>query len=161
MIKHNIMKYFIPISLLVLCLILPLNFYIIGGDIGIGVQGAFYRYQVTGYGSGLIPLNQDIGYVLNETYDGKTAISVEVWAIAAFFLAAATVMSLITDIKLIEKRAYIVCILTFFGSVGFLGSVMIQYGVLFNGPAGISIPIGVLPLFILSVYGYKMRNTFF
>ncbi|MFA6331891.1 MAG: hypothetical protein WCX22_02970 [Methanoregula sp.] len=160
MMKNNTIKYFIPGYLLILCFILPLNFYIIGGDMGIGMQGSFYRYQVTGYGSGIIPLNQDLGYIMTGIYDGKTAISIGIWTIASFFLAAATVVALMTNIEPHKKRAHIISIFMFFASVGFLVSIMMQYGALFNGPAGISIPLGVPILLLFSIYCYKMRDTF-
>lgn len=159
--KNNLITKIFPIYLLILCFILPLNFFIIGEDMGIGMQGAFYRYQVTGYGTGFFPLTQDLSYIISGIYEGKTALSVVIWAIAAVFLAIATTLALITYIEPADKRANIVCFLMAFAGVGFLISVIIQYGPFLQGPAGLSIPFEVPALLLFSIFGYKMRDTFF
>jgi len=137
-------RFFLPFLLLLVFFILPLHVYVIGGDTGIGIQGAVYRYQVTVYGNSLIPVTQDIVYVVNGIYTGKTALSVIFWATGTICLTVTTWYGLVyadstrTDFtRKISVGLAGSCIL-------FLMSCIAQYGLLFHGPAGTSIPFGIV-----------------
>ena len=79
------------ILILLLCgifFLLPLHFYIISGDNGIGIQGAVFRYQISGYGNSFITITSDVMYILNGVYSGRTALSIILWGPGTLLLAA-------------------------------------------------------------------------
>jgi hypothetical protein len=130
----------------VLCLIffiLPLQVFIIGDSEGIGVQGAVYRYQWTGYGTFFFPVTQEVVFVLNGTYSGRTALSVILWVAGTVLLACTAVFSF-CHVDDATKNYYrqvmygliIACVI-------YLGSCIAQYGFLFHGPGGLSFPLGI------------------
>jgi hypothetical protein len=142
-------KILIGFLLLLLCFILPLHIYIIGGNLGAGIQGAFFRFQVTGIGDSFIFLNQDLGYVITGIYTGKTALSILVWIIADILLLFGTALYLIEPGERtvhISKKTGLFIIAS--GGI-FLLSCFIQYGYFLHGVAGTSIPVGV-PLIVIS-----------
>lgn len=147
------------ISLFLICVIffvLPLQLFIIGDYAGIGVQGAVYRFQISGYGTSFIPVTRELIFVLNGTYTGRTAVSLVLWMAGTVLLAGTAAFSCIylgnTRIKYYSYVMY--------GLVAscalYLGSCIAQYGPLFNGPAGISFPVGIIMilLWIIIVYQY-------
>jgi hypothetical protein len=142
-------KMLVGFIVLVLCFILPLNIYIIGDNLGAGIQGAFFRFQVTGYGDSFIFLNQELGYVITGIYMGKTALSILFWIIADALLLLGTTFCLMQPgertIPVIKNTG----IFFIAGGILFLISCIIQYGFFFHGDAGTSIPIGV-PLILIS-----------
>ncbi len=138
----------IDIIINLLLFIIPINIYVIGEWLGTGVQWALFRYQQTYLGSNLLPISRDIEYISMGVFSGKTALSVIVW-LAAVLLILISLILLVTDQKeKTVKRKYCGGILIGAGIL-FLASCMIQYGFLFNGPAGISIPIGV-PMILIA-----------
>lgn len=142
----------IPISLMVFFFFLPLQCFIIGDGLGLGVQGAVYRYQITGSGISLIPVTYEIGYVTSGIYHGKTAVSVILWTTGTLVLACTLILSLIHAsrvnlhiIRLIVRGIAGSCIL-------YLASLVSQYGLFFSGPAGISLPAGILIMGVFAVF---------
>lgn len=148
---------------LLTCLIFftfPFQIFIIGTDTGIGIQGAVYRYQITTYGNSLIPLTKEIMYIINGVYGWKTSLSVIVWALGTLLLAITTVFALIY--ASVERSDYSSQI--FLGIIGscacYLISIILQYGILFFGPAGISIPAGIFLLLIWILILFKKPEIF-
>lgn len=150
------------ILLFLLCLIfffLPLNVFIIGDYTGIGVQGALYKYQTSGYGTSFILMTRDVLFVLNNIYTGRTALSVILWTLGTILLACTLVYSFIQ----VEKPAHnfyrqvMYSLLVICGI--YLTSCIAQYGFLFNGPAGISFPIGILTILAWTGIIYKFTNS--
>ena len=145
----------------------PFQVYVIGNGIGIGIEGAVYRLQITSYGNAFLPITSDILYILRGIYSGKTALSILVWVLGTVLLTATTIFGLIFagDSRTDYSRQIT------FGLIGtcicYLISCIAQYGFFFNGPAGISIPIGIfLMLFwviLLNIYPdfFSDLNTFF
>ena len=152
-------RYLISLFLLFLCFFMPIQIYIIGDGIGAGVQGAFYRYQESSYGSSFITANQDVQYVTSGTYSGRTALSVLVWIAGDAMLVIATVVSLLGDPYPKDRKLKIICSLLMVSGIVFLISVMLQYGIFLHGVAGISIPFGVPLILISSWYFFKMRSA--
>jgi cadmium resistance protein CadD (predicted permease) len=130
-----------------LIFLIPVNIYVIGEWLGTGVQWALFRYQQTYVGNCILPISNDFEYISLGIYSGKTALSVIVW----FFAVILIIISLILLVSSLKderiKRKYCGGILIGAGIL-FLASCMIQYGLLFNGPAGICIPIGVPAILI-------------
>ncbi len=146
----------IPVLLLGLFFIFPFQVFIIGQEMGIGIQGAVYRYQVTGYGNSFILLPQEVGYVLKGIYTGLTALSVIIWSIGTMILSITIWFALIYmdgTMPDINRKIQL-------GLVGscvcFLISCIARYGIFFHSSSGTSIPFGVVVILcwlgILSIF---------
>lgn len=154
-------RYLLSAFLLFLCFFMPVQIYIIGDGIGAGVQGAFYRYQESSYGSSFITVSQDVQYVMSGTYIGKTALSVFVWIVGDVMLVIATILALIQD-QVPQKRASkIICTFLISGGILFSLSILLQYGIFLNGTAGVAIPIGIPLILVFGYNFYKMRYVLF
>lgn len=148
------MRQLITVILITFCFLLPINFYVIGNNNGYGFQGAFYNYKFYESNGWLLPVTSDIGYVINGDYTGRTMLSVIFWFIGSIILFSATGLWLT-----IKPLKSIVCVVSYSliisGGFYFI-SIIFQYGPLFNGPAGISIPFGIPFLFI---FGYLIFTS--
>jgi hypothetical protein len=157
------MKIIITTILLLFCFILPIQFFIIGDGIGTGMEGAFYQIKITGFGSSLTPVTNDIQYGIAGIYSGKTFISVIFWIIGSAILMSASFIG-INEVRGSLYWEKIVCILILSSGGFYLLSVIVQYGPLLHGPAGISIPFGI-PVIIIFGYlllkGYMKNKTRF
>jgi hypothetical protein len=149
------MRKLIGIVLLLICFILPLHFFIMGNNVGFGLQGVFYQYKVSGYGLYFGTMTDDLRYVLHGTYTGRTMISIIFWVLGSLCIMAATFIWLINN-SAIRRFDLISGVLIIMASVIYLLSVIFQYGVFFYGPAGTSIPFGI-PLLV--VVGYLMMKS--
>jgi hypothetical protein len=154
-------RYIIFFALCLVFFILPLNIFIIGDYAGIGIQGAVYRYQITEYGKMFFPLTREIGFILNGTLFGKTALSIILWVSGTMLLACTMIFSLLhIDDTTSDYDNQIM-----FGSIVscgiYLGSCITQYGFLFHGKAGISLPIGIFVIlgWIGILYYLKAHNV--
>jgi hypothetical protein len=151
-------RHFAFIALCVIFFLLPLQIFIIGENDGIGIQGSTYRYQITSYGTSFIPIPREIGYVLSGTYSGKTALSVFFWVAGTTVLACTLVFTNIYASN--DKIEYFQQL--FYGLIAscvlYLGSCIIQYGVFFRGPAGISFPVGIIAVLIWVTFFYFYGN---
>lgn len=126
-----------------------------GNDVGLGFQGVFYQYKVSGYGVYFGTMSDDLGYILQGTYVGRTMISVLLWVIGSLCIMVATVIWLINNSG-VHRFDMLSGSLLIMAGVIYLASVMFQYGIFLFGPAGISIPFGI-PLLI--VVGYLMTKS--
>lgn len=132
-----------------LVLLLPLNIYVIGDWIGAGVQFSLFRYQYTYLGSSIIPLQNDLNYVLSGTIAGRSAVSLIIW------IAAVVCMALILPLLLDHARGTnpkslkMSGMLLLVAACLIVASLMLQYGPTFHGMSGFAIPIGV-PLVLYS-----------
>lgn len=135
---------------------MPLQVFIIGDYSGIGVQGAAYRYQTSSYGTSMILITQELMYIVNGIYSGKTALSIILWICGTMLL---TCTAIFTSINVASSRSdFYRSIL--YGLVAscaiYLASCIAQYGILFHGPAGISLPVGILFILIWIVVLIKI-----
>ena len=157
------------IVFLVLCLIffiLPLQVFIMGDFTGIGVQGAVYRYQTSGYGTYFFPITREIVFVLNGTLSGRTALSVLLWVAGTVLLACTTIFAFL-HVSDTTENYYRQISYGLIASCGiYLGSCIAQYGFFFQGMSGISLPVGIIaiPCWIVVLYYYrhtsdKIRET--
>lgn len=143
---------FIGLILLLFCFIIPLHVYTIGVDQGIGIQGSLYRYQVTVYGSMVITIMQDMIYISRGIFSLRTALSIILWVLGSVSLIIATLKSLIRpesfNLEYTKKLGFLII-----GSgILYIVSCMIQFGPLFHGNAGISLPFGGFSLMLLGIY---------
>jgi hypothetical protein len=152
---------FITLCLCFFFFILPIQCYFISNDLGVGVQGAVYRFQVTPQGNSLITLPKELNYVVDGTYEGRTSFSIAFWGLGTIILMAITILSLVYLNRLALAHIKIIKIGLLAAAVSYLVSVVFQYGVFFTGMAGISLPIGTLILIITAVGLHMGQDIFF
>lgn len=158
---RDVRTWIIPLCLCAFCFVVPLQGYVIGNDLGVGVQGAVFRYQATGSGNSIITLAQDLSYVTSGIYSGKTANSVIFWIAGTGVLVFTTILALIFWNRL--PRQYLTFIIMGLLATGilYLGSCVAQYGLLFSGPAGISLPFGIFLLFLFALVLHFYQELFY
>ena len=151
----------LAITLLIFLFFLPLQCYIIGNDFGVGVQGAMYRYQMTGLGNSVIPITYEIEYVTSGIYTDYAALSVIFWVSGSFVLAITTIISLAFWDKLPYHIFNYILLGMSVSTIFFLISCFSRYGFFLSGPAGTCLPSGVLLMAILVIFAYYCKNTVF
>lgn len=140
-------KYYVFLIFSLLVFIVPIHFFIIGDDYGYGIQGFFYRYQEAPQGVSFIPLTNEIGYVTSGLIDGKSGMSIIMWAFGSFLFYLSFFIFLYKFHELKEFYYKLISYLIFISIGSLLISSFLQYGLFFVGPAGISILIGIPFLF--------------
>jgi len=128
---------------------------------GLGIQGAVFRYQMTVQGNSLIPITSELSYVTSGIYSGKTALMVILWTLGSLVLAAITMLSLVYWNRLPHSRLKILLAGLVTASILYLGSCVAQYGLFLSGPAGLSLPVGVLILILFAIFLHRYQNLFF
>ena len=137
-----------PVLLHVITLLIPVNIYVINDWMGTGIQWALLRYQETYLGRNIISIFMDSGYVLHGILSGRTALSIEIWVLGTLLLVLGLFIALLMDRERSKRiRGYLLLA----GSLLFLLSIVIQYGVLLHGPAGIAIPVGIPALLMMGL----------
>ena len=113
---------------------------------------AIFRFQITYLGDSLIFIWQDLNYIISGLIKGRSALSGFFWVVGLCFLLSSFISFVnLTGLKKFKKYIGISIILS---AILFLISIIVQYGLLFSGPAGIAIPIGVPVLFAIGVWIY-------
>jgi hypothetical protein len=126
-----------------LVLLLPLNIYVVGDWIGAGVQFSLFRYQQTYLGSSMIPLLNDLNYVLSGTVAGRSAVSLIIW-IAAVVCMAFTLLLLMDHARRANPKSLKTSgMVLLVAACLIVVSLMLQYGPTFHGVSGFAIPVGV------------------
>jgi len=133
----------IPLLLVLLLFLVPLNMYVIGEWIGTGVQWALFRYQDTVYGTSLITLMRDYEFIAYGVLTGKTAISILLWIGGAVLLIIAFIALAALIAEKTDEKMHIPGLLVIASGILFLASCMVQYGPFLSGPAGFTVPIGI------------------
>jgi hypothetical protein len=139
-----------------LLLLIPINIYIIGDWIGIGIQSSFLNYKVTYLGTSLTHEFTEMNYVISGILEGKSALSVTAWFAGFILLIMAMIAMLLYDLGKEKGSHHYPEHLFVIAGLSFLLSCIIQYGIVLHGPAGWSFPIGV-PLFLYFGWWYH-RN---
>lgn len=152
-------------GIITLCLcafffIIPLQCYIIGNDMGVGIQGAVYRYQMSSEGNSLITITKELGYVTSGTYEGRTAFSVLFWAIGSGILFLITLLSIIYANRLTSRHIRIITTGLGISGISYLISCFFQYGMFLSGPAGISLPIGAILMLVIALGFFSTQISF-
>jgi len=149
-----------PLTLMVFFFFLPLQCFIIGDNLGLGIQGAVYRYQIMGSEISLIPITYEIGYITSGIYSGKSAVSVLLWVAGTFILLCTLLLSLI-QVKEVSHRVLLSIIMGIASScILYFASLVAQYGLFFSGPAGISIPAGIFIMILSALFLCSFTNFF-
>jgi hypothetical protein len=158
---QNMRSWIFPVCLCLFFFIIPLQVFVIGGGMGFGIQGAVYRYQITTNGVSFIPVTTELNYVTGGVITGKTAISIILWTLGTIMLSIAAAGSLVIGNRCTENHFKRLVQATALAGIFYLAALGTQYGILFNGPAGISMPIGILVLFMVIGSLYYYRQWFF
>jgi len=154
----RVRTWIIAAGLCLFCSIIPLQCFIMGNGYGVGIQDAMFRYQVTPWGNSVFPITEELQFVSQGIYSGKSALMVIFWAAGTVTLTITTCLSLCYWNWLPPR--YFRYILAGAGgaAVLYLASCIAQYGPFFNGPAGISLPAGVVILVIFTVFLYRYQD---
>lgn len=138
----------IPLILILLLFVIPLNLYVIGKWIGTGLQWALFRYQETSWGISLITLTRDFEYITGGVLTGKTAFSIALWGAGTILLIVAFLALAAMIAEEMNDKVHLPGLLVIASGILYIASCMTQYGPFFSGPAGISIPLGI-PLMLV------------
>ena len=133
---NKLLRYFFPVLFFV-----PMNFFLMVGGIGYGIQWLFFRYQSTSLGDSVIPLGRDLFYVTSGLITGKSIYSEILPIISAILFFTAFLFAM-------AGRTKIPGSLTICSGVLSLASSVIQYGITFHGGTGTCIPFGSVILLI-------------
>jgi hypothetical protein len=128
-----------------------------GDFMGIGVQGAVYRYQTSEYGTYFIPLTREVVFVLNGTLSGRTALSVLLWVSGSVLLSCTTIFAFL-HIDDTTENYYRQVAYGLIASCGiYLGSLIAQYGFFLRGMSGFSLPVSIIaiPCWIMALYYFR------
>ena len=137
----------------VITLIIPINIFVIGDYLGASIQFPLLKYQITYMGSSTVTILHDFNYVISGIYTSKTAVSVFIWFFGVLILLLGIILIWVKsheNIKIFKTTG----ILIMASALLFLVSTIVQYGLFFNGPAGIAIPIGLPVLFVIGSWIY-------
>jgi hypothetical protein len=136
--------------------LIPMNIYVIGDWMGTGIQWIFLRYVQIMNNSSVILLYQEIGLVVSGILTGKSAIASVIWSVGVILVVVATILVVYGTFKtnsgVLKKAAFV----NLFGAVLFLLSIFVQYGIFFHGSAGIAIPFGIIVLFVIVYWQYRI-----
>lgn len=112
---------------------------------------------VSSYGLTILPVTADIGYIMQGIYTWRTGISSILWVIGSVSVLIATGIGLIHRVHETVPDRYAGMLLLAGGCL-YPASVLFQFGPLFHGPAGISVPFGI-PM--LMAVGYVTMTGLF
>jgi hypothetical protein len=125
---------------------------------GVGIQGAVFRYQMTAQGNSLIPITTEATYVTRGIYEGKSAMSVIFWVLGTIILTLLTILSLVYWNRLSPRHIRIITAGLAGACISYLVSCAFQYGIFLSGPVGRSLPVGVILTIIFSIFLYYYRD---
>jgi len=156
----TVRPWIIAAGLCIFLFFLPLQCFIIGDNLGLGIQGAVFRYQMTTYGNSLIPIPFEIGYITSGIYTGKTALSIILWTLGTLVLACITIFSLIRWNNLSHRGIKFIINGIAGSCIFYLASCVVRYGLFFSGPAGISLPMGIIILALFAAFLHFYQEIF-
>jgi hypothetical protein len=147
-------RFRIPLSLQIFLFLVPMNIYVIGDGIGSGSQWLLFRFTSTYMGNGVVFLSQEIGLVASGVLSGRSALSTGLWALAAAIIIIASLLASYAYVE--EEPSYIRFsgILNFCSAVLLILAIILQYGIVLNGPSGISVPFGIPVVIIVAIIQY-------
>jgi hypothetical protein len=150
-------RYIVFFAICLIFFVLPLQIFIMGDFTGIGVQGAVYRYQTSGYGTFFIPITREIVFVLNGTLSGRTALSVILWLSGSVLLACTTIFAFLHVNNKTENYYRQIATGLIASCLIYLGSCIAQYGFFLHGMSGFTLPVGIIaiPCWIGILYYYR------
>jgi hypothetical protein len=154
-ITKTMKKLSIPFILPFISFLIPVNIYIIGDWMAVGIQWALFRYQLSNQGLSVISLGNDVGYILMGILQTKTLISTLLWFGGAGLLLLC-ICSLLKDFQKqtpdpYNKQGKLVLI----SACLFLVADVVQYGVVLHSEYSSCIPVGIPVLLLIGFWEYK------
>ncbi|MDD1701651.1 MAG: hypothetical protein LUQ31_01555 [Methanoregula sp.] len=137
--------------------LVPVNILIIGDWLATGVQWGLFRYIQSYIGNSLIFFTNYITYIANGRLTGRSALAAGFDIAASACLILALCILLFVYLKRSAEYVQAAAIVAIAAGCLFLLADMIQYGVLFSGPAGFAIPIGVPVILVCGWWMYRME----
>jgi len=147
----------VPLILQCCLFLVPVNILVIGDWLGTGVQWGLFRYIQSYIGNSLIFFTSFITYIANGTLTGRSALAAGFDVAASACLILALCILLFVYLKRSAGYVKAAAIVTIAAGCLFLLADMIQYGILFSGPAGFAIPIGVPVILVCGWWMYRME----
>ncbi len=148
-------RFRIPLILQIFIFLIPMNMYVIGGGIGSGIQWLFFRYYSTYVGDGFVILPREVGLVFSGLLSGRSAISTGVWTLAVAIIVLATILAIYAYLEERESSIRLSALLNIGAGTLLILATMLQYGIFLSGPAGSTIPVGTIVVFIVAVIQYR------
>lgn len=146
----------IPLILQIAVFIIPMNIYVIGDWIGTGIQWVLFRYINYQDKISILILPREISFITSGILIGKSAFASILWATGAVLFVVATFLimygTIVIDPAFTKKGVFV----NLGGAVLFLLSIFLQYGISLHSPAGIAIPFGIIILFIIAFWQYRV-----
>lgn len=131
---------------MILLFILPQSMYVIGDYLAVGIRFPLFRYQESSYGTSIISVARELQYVIRGNVGGltgRTALATYSWVAGLVALSAAAALIVSWHFLGNDNHARFPGPLLIITGVLFLIWAMVQYGPLFSGPSGYSVPAGV------------------
>jgi hypothetical protein len=157
--RQLMIKLRIPFILQCLVFLIPVNFYVIGDWMGVGMQWALFRYQQSSMGMSVISTVNDVFYIGTGVIQGRSVIAAIFWIIGASLLVGCFILHIVTIRKQSPEIVKKTSLLTILGALLFILSDMVQYGFLFHGRAGICIPVGIPVIVFVGWWGYRTAEN--
>ena len=154
-IQANMRKLSIAFILPWIAFLLPINIYIAGAWMAVGIQWALFRYILSYQGTSIISLGNEIDYIYTGLLLPKTLFSTFLWLSAAGLLLI-SICFLLKDFQKQSKNPYkIPGLLILFSGFLFLAADMVQYGLILFSKNSICIPIGIPVLLLIGFWEYR------
>ena len=154
---RKISPFAVPLILQCSLFLIPINIFVIGDWLAIGVQWELFRYLQSYLGNSLILFFRDIFYIASGAITGRSALAYGFNVAASIFLLLALCVLLYVYLKKSAVYLKVAAIFTLAGGCLFLLSDMCLYGILFHGPAGFAIPVGVPVILVCGWWMYRMK----
>jgi len=132
-----------------------ISIYVIGDWLATGVQWGLFRYIQSYMGNSLIIFTKYITYIANGTLTGRSALAAGFDIAASACLILALCILLFVYLKRSAGYVKAAAIVTLAAGCLFLLADMVLYGILFSGPAGFAIPIGVPVILVCGWWMYR------
>jgi hypothetical protein len=153
----KIAPFTVPLILQCILFLIPINIFVIGDWFATGVQWGLFRYLQSSFGSSLIFFTSDINYIIRGSITGRSALATGFNVAASALLILALCVLVYVYLKKSIAPVNLAAVITISCGFLFLLSDIIQYGILFNGPAGFTIPIGVPIILVCGWWMYRMK----
>jgi hypothetical protein len=137
--------------------LIPISVYGIGNGLGIGVRWIFFRYQETAIGANLTNILQDASYIGAGVIQEQSAVSYLLWVAGATLLVV-SLLNLLNDIDRKKETRRRSGILVATAGIVLLLSMMAEYGVTLQGPAGFEIPFSLPLVWLVAWWVYQTHE---
>ena len=147
-------KWYYYLIFSIILFFIPYSIFIIGDWLGVGVQFSVLKIQFSDQGNSTIDILQELRYLTSGVITGKSVLTILMWAIGSFCIIISIIVLVILNSRQTIPKIKYGGMLLILAATFFLASIISQYGILFNGPAGVAIPVGLPVLFVIGGWMY-------